>query len=163
MQLKSKRFCQSAPIRENLRFRFPPATSAFHLPPPSPFALPLTKIKDMPEKFILIPGRTSRQGCGINEGKFGETYLSEIQTLQVAPEDMQRLGLSNGDRVRLTSDSGQVEVAVTTAKGDELPPGLLFIAYGDLSSRLMGGDTHGSGMPNSKGLDVDLEVVGRSC
>ena len=36
---------------------------------------------------------------------------------------------------------------------------LLFIAYGDLSSRLMAGDTHGSGMPTSKGLDVELEVL----
>jgi len=40
-----------------------------------------------------------------------------------------------------------------------LPAGILFIAYGDLSSRLMGGDTHGSGMPTSKGLDVELELV----
>ena len=38
-------------------------------------------------------------------------------------------------------------------------PLLLFIAYGDLSSRLMGGDTHGSGMPTSKGIDVQLEVL----
>ena len=50
---------------------------------------------------------------------------------------------------------------VATAKGDELPPGLLFIAYGDLSSRLMGGETHGSGMPTSKGIDVTLEVLRR--
>ena len=50
-------------------------------------------------------------------------------------------------------------MAVTAAKGDELPPGVLFIAYGDLSSRLMGGDTHGSGMPTSKGLDVAMEKV----
>ncbi len=113
----------------------------------------------MAETFILIPGRTSKQGCGINEGKFGETYLGETQSLQVAPEDMKRLALSDGDRVRLTSEDGHVEVAVTTAKGDELPPGLLFIAYGDLSSRLMGGDTHGSGMPTSKGIDVELEAI----
>ena len=74
---------------------------------------------------------------------------------------MERLGLNDGDRVRLTSEGGaKVEVAVTTAKGDELPEGLLFIAYGDISSRLMGGDTHGSGMPTSKGLDVELEVLG---
>jgi formylmethanofuran dehydrogenase subunit D len=36
---------------------------------------------------------------------------------------------------------------------------LLFIAYGDMSSRLMGGDTHGTGMPDSKGIDVELEKV----
>ena len=39
------------------------------------------------------------------------------------------------------------------------PAGMLFIAYGDLSSRLMGGDTHGSGMPTSKGMDVELTVL----
>jgi formylmethanofuran dehydrogenase subunit D len=111
----------------------------------------------MPETFILIPGRTSRQGCGVSEGKFGEKYQSEITVLQMAPQDIQRLGLSTGDRVRLTSPSGQIELQITPAKGDELPPGLLFIAYGDLSSRLMSGDTHGSGMPTSKCLDVQLE------
>jgi formylmethanofuran dehydrogenase subunit D len=105
----------------------------------------------MPETFILIPGRTSDQGCGISEGKFQEKYQAEINTLQVAPGDMQRLGLAKGDRVRLTSASGQVEVAVAPAKADELPDGLLFIAYGDASSRLMGGDTHGSGCPPAKG------------
>lgn len=113
----------------------------------------------MPETFILIPGRTSKQGVGISEGKFKEAYQSETQTLLVAPGDMRRLALGDGDRVRLTSDFGQIEVRVATAKGDELPPGLLFIAYGDFSSRLMGGDTHGSGMPTSKGIDVVLEPL----
>lgn len=113
----------------------------------------------MPEIFILIPGRTSDQGCGISEGKFQEKYQREINTLQVAPGDMERLGLADGDRVRLTSEQGQVEVCVTPAKKDELPEGLLFIAYGDISSQLMGGDTHGSGMPTSKGIDVQLDVL----
>jgi formylmethanofuran dehydrogenase subunit D len=113
----------------------------------------------MAEHFILIPGRTSRQGCGISEGKFRENYQEEVHTLLMAAADMQRLGLATGDRVRLTSGSGRAEVAVAAAKGDELPAGLLFIAYGDLSSRLMGGDTHGSGMPTSKGIDVEVEVL----
>ena len=113
----------------------------------------------MPHSFILIPGRTSKQGVGISEGKFKEGYRSETETLQVPPADMKRIGLSEGQRVRIISEFGQIEVAVISAKGDELPPGLLFIAYGDLSSRLMGGETHGSGMPTSKGLDVQLEVL----
>ena len=113
----------------------------------------------MPETFILIPGRTSKQGVGISEGKFKEGYQTETRTLQVAPQDMKRLALKDGDQVRLTSEWGQIEVAIVASKGDELPPGLLFIPYGDLSSRLMGGDTHGSGMPTSKGIDVTLEVV----
>lgn len=113
----------------------------------------------MPETFILIPGRTSKQGCGISEGKYTAGYQSEINNLQVAPADLLRLGLSTGDTVRLRSQWGQIDVTVKPANGDELPPGILFIPYGDLSSRLMGGDTHGSGMPTSKGLDVELELV----
>ena len=113
----------------------------------------------MSESFILIPGRTSRQGVGISEGKFLENYQSEIHTLQMAPQDMERLAITPGDRVSLSSPSASIEVAVVAAKAGELPPGVLFIAYGDLSSRLMGHDTHGSGMPTSKGLDVELEVL----
>ena len=110
----------------------------------------------MSETFILIPGRTSDQGCGISEGKYLENYQRETHSLQMAPEDLERLSLQPGDWVELTSDHGQVKVQLISAKKDELPPGLLFIAYGDISSRLMGGDTHGSGMPTSKGLDVRL-------
>jgi formylmethanofuran dehydrogenase subunit D len=113
----------------------------------------------MAETFILIPGRTSKQGAGISEGKYGPGYQREITTLQVPPQDMKRLSLVEGNRVRLTSEWGQVDVAIVASKGDELPPGLLFIAYGDLSSKLMGGDTHGSGMPTSKGIDVTMELL----
>jgi formylmethanofuran dehydrogenase subunit D len=111
------------------------------------------------EPFILIPGRTSRQGTSLNEGKFTAAYVEETSTLQVCPDDMKRLGLKNGDRVRLRSEQGQVELPCQAARAGELPPGVLFLPYGDLSSRLMGGDTHGTGMPNSKGIDVELERV----
>ena len=113
----------------------------------------------MTETFILIPGRTSRQGVGISEGKFEDTYLNETQRLQMSTDDMQRLGLAEDNWVRLTSPTGQIEVRVVPAPRNELPAGLLFIAYGDLSSRLMAGDTHGSGMPTSKGLDVELTAI----
>jgi formylmethanofuran dehydrogenase subunit D len=109
----------------------------------------------------LIPGRTSRQGCAISEGKFSANYLDETGVLQLAPADMQRLALTDGDVVQLSSAAGQVELPVRAASGDSLPEGVAFIAYGDRSSRLMGADTHGSGMPTSKGLDVLLEVVKR--
>ena len=76
---------------------------------------------------------------------------------------MERLGLREGDRVRLTVEEGQsVEVCITAAKKDELPEGLLFIAYGNISSQLMTGDTHGSGMPTSKGMEVTMELLQRA-
>lgn len=111
----------------------------------------------MPESFIFIPGRTSRQGTGLNQGKYSDEYLSEIGTLQVNPDDMKRMNLKEGDRVRVWSDLGQMTVPIKAAKGDELPSGMLFIGYGMQSSLLMGGETHGTGMPDSKGMDVWME------
>src|SRR5438445_218434 len=113
----------------------------------------------MAETFILIPGRTSRQGTTLNEGKFSAGYVEETNTLLMNGEDMARLQLKNGARVRLRSEQGQIEIGVQGAKAGELPPGLLFLPYGDMSSRLMRGDTHGTGMPDSKGIDVELERV----
>jgi formylmethanofuran dehydrogenase subunit D len=109
------------------------------------------------ETFILIPGRTSRQGTSLNEGKFSAAYVEETSTLLMSPEDMTRLGLVKGDRVRLRTAQGQIELPCVPAKAGELPGGVLFLPYGDLSSRLMGGDTQGSGMPDSKCFDVELE------
>ncbi len=113
----------------------------------------------MPETFILIPGRTTRQGTTLNEGKFTAGYVEETCTLLMCADDMTRLGLKNGDRVRLRSEQGRIELPCAAAKAGELPAGLLFLPYGDPSSRLMGGDTHGTGMPNSKSFDVELEKV----
>ena len=113
--------------------------------------------------FILIPGRTSRQGCGISEGKFTAGYREEIAQLHMSPVDVKRLGLQDGDQVRVTGEFGEMTATLRTAAADELPEGILFIPYGDFSSRLMGGDTHGSGMPTSKGLDVTVELSSRSC
>ena len=113
--------------------------------------------RNMPEPFILIPGRTSRQGTSLNEGKFTAEYIDETNTLQISSEDMQRLGLAEGDRVRVWNDVGEITIPCKPAPRDELPPGLLFISYGDASCRLMGGETHCSGMPDSKGIDVFLE------
>ena len=114
-------------------------------------------MSSQPETFILIPGRTSRQGTTLNESKLTGAYIEEISTLFMCPDDMTRLGLKNGDRVRLRNGAAAVELPCQNAKAGELPPGVLFLPYGDLSSRLMAGDTHGTGMLTSKGFDVELE------
>jgi formylmethanofuran dehydrogenase subunit D len=111
------------------------------------------------ENFILIPGRTSRQGTSLNVSKLEGEYVDEIGTLFMCPDDMARLGLSDGDRVRLRSEQGTCEVKCQAAKSGELPAGVLFLPYGEASSRLMSGDTHGTGMPTSKGIDVELEKL----
>jgi formylmethanofuran dehydrogenase subunit D len=110
----------------------------------------------MPRTFILIPGRSARQGVALNEGKYTEGYLDETSTLRMHPDDMLAVGIEAGEEVRMWNDVGSVTVSVISAR-DECPQGLIFICYGDKSSQLMAGETHGSGMPDSKGLDVHIE------
>ncbi|MCA9116789.1 MAG: hypothetical protein KDA79_17035 [Planctomycetaceae bacterium] len=112
----------------------------------------------MAVEFILIPGRTSRQGTTLNEGKYTDGYKEEVSTLLMHPDDLERIGATAGDQLRVWNEHGDITVTSGLDKG-ECPPGLVFISYGDCSSRLMGGETHGSGMPTSKGLDVWIERV----
>lgn len=111
------------------------------------------------ETFILIPGRTARQGTSLNEGKLKGDYVEETATLFVNADDLARLGVVVGETVRVVSEFGQAELVCQAAKAGDLPSGLLFMPYGDRSSRLMGGDTHGTGMPSSKGIDVMIEKL----
>lgn len=112
----------------------------------------------MPQQFILIPGRSSRQGVTLNEGKYTEGYIDETSILRMHADDMTALNVAEGDELRMWNEVGEVVVPCMDA-GDECPPGLVFICYGDKSSQLMGSETHGSGMPDSKGLDVYLQAA----
>jgi len=104
--------------------------------------------------FILIPGRSSEQGTSLND-KSSSQYREVTRTVRMNPDDMNRLGVSEGTRVRLRTARAEIEVTCVSAK-DELPPGVLFMAYGPESSKLMEGETHGTGMPDSKGFEVEV-------
>jgi formylmethanofuran dehydrogenase subunit D len=113
----------------------------------------------MPERMLLIPGRSNKQGTSLNAGKLKAEYLDVTSTVEMNADDMLRLSLKEGDRVRLRSASGETVVRCKGRKPTDLPSGLLFMAYGPPSSQLMGGDTAGSGMPLSKNLEVEIEAV----
>jgi formylmethanofuran dehydrogenase subunit D len=107
--------------------------------------------------FILIPGRSTEQGTSVGD-KSSEQYRAATRTVRMHPGDMARLGIADGGRVRISTEHAAIEVDCVSGK-DELPPGVLFIAYGPDCSRLMGGDTQGTGMPESKGIDVAVATV----
>jgi formylmethanofuran dehydrogenase subunit D len=113
----------------------------------------------MTETMILIGGRSNKQGTSLCAGKFGAEYLDVSSTVEMNIDDMTRLGLANGDKVRLTTPLGETVVRCKSRAGKDLAAGIMFIAYGPHSSRLMGADTAGSGMPMSKSLDVEVEVL----
>ncbi len=109
--------------------------------------------------MTLIGGRSSKQGTSLCAGKLSAEYLQVTSTVEMNVEDMARLGLSNDSKVRLRTPVGEAVLRCKGRATKDLPPGLLFMAYGPLSSELMAGDTAASGMPISKNLEVEVEAV----
>ncbi len=110
----------------------------------------------MLNQFILITGRTSKQAIGMHKGKHSETYRQAVVRAEMSGPDMERLGLSEGQCVRIVNDSGRVEMPVFMAN---LPDGMLFIPMGPEANRLIGTDTQGKGMPSYKGQKVEVETI----
>ncbi len=113
----------------------------------------------MSKKMILVPGRSSKQGTTLNQGKLKDEYTAVTSTLEMNTNDMEKLGLVDGDAVRLSNDTGHVTVRCIGKKPEDLPAGMLFIPYGPPSSCLMASDTAGSGMPLSKQIEVEVEKI----
>ena len=110
-------------------------------------------------KMILIPGRSSKQGTSLNQGKLKDEYKEVTSTLEMHPDDMQKLKLEDGDAVRLKNQVGETIVKCIGKKPEDLPAGTAFIPYGPPSSQLMESDTAGSGMPLSKHMEVEIEKI----
>ncbi len=108
-------------------------------------------------RFTLITGRTTKQGRSIHLGKDAKEFLDEISTLQMNPKDIEALQLQDGDQVRLKTPHGST--VVKFKKGD-IPQGLVFIAYGGFINALVGSDTQATGMPDTKGIEVEVERYG---
>ena len=113
----------------------------------------------MTKLMTLIPGRSKKQGTSLNAGKLKEEYLAVTSTLEMNEEDMRHLGLQEGDKVRLSSESGQAVFSCVPRKTEDLPAGVLFTAYGPPSCELMDSDTAGSGMPMSKQIEVQVTAL----
>jgi len=113
----------------------------------------------MAETMVLIAGRSSKQGTSLNVGKFSDEYQEVTTTLEMNVDDMSRLGLNDGDGVRLRTAVGETIVRCQGRKAEDLPPGLLFMAYGPASSQLMDSETQNTGMPISKNIRVEIEPV----
>jgi formylmethanofuran dehydrogenase subunit D len=116
-----------------------------------------SKERFMPdEKLILITGRSTKQGTGISTGKELAEYQQATTVLELSQADMARFGLREGDTVKLKSQFGE---AIVKCRPEDLPDGMVFIAFGSTINQLVGDETYASGMPDTKGLEIELEKV----
>ena len=108
------------------------------------------------KRFIMNAGRTTKQGQQINIGKDHAEYQAIVNTLTMHPEDMKALGITAGATVRVRSEYGEADFQ---CKEGKVPVGMIFVPYGPPTCRLMGGGTDGTGMPTSKGWEVEVEPL----
>ena len=109
-------------------------------------------------RFILISVRTTKQGQRINSGKEGEDYQSIVNTLTMNADDMKAIAVETGAKVRVRSEHGE---AVFECKDGKVPPGMVTVPYGPPTCRLFIGDTDGTGMPTTKGWEVEIGPAGQ--
>jgi formylmethanofuran dehydrogenase subunit D len=107
-------------------------------------------------RFLLIPGRTSKQGQQINVGKDEDAYRTMTTTITMHADDLKEMGLTGGQSIRVRSESGE---SLFTVQAGNIPRGMLFVPYGPPTCQLMPSDTDGTGMPTSKGWDVEVEPI----
>lgn len=108
------------------------------------------------KRFIMNAGRTTKQGQQINMGKDHPEYQAIVGTLTMNPEDMKAVGIPSGGTVRVRSPYGEATFKCVEGK---VPPGMIFVPYGPPTCRLMAQETDGTGMPLSKGWEVEVEPI----
>jgi formylmethanofuran dehydrogenase subunit D len=108
------------------------------------------------KRYIMNAGRTTKQGQQINVGKDHAEYQAIVSTLNMHPEDMKAAGIQSGTSVRVRSGNGE---AIFRCVEGKVPQGMIFVPYGPPTCHLMGQDTDGTGMPTSKGWEVEVEPI----
>lgn len=109
-------------------------------------------------EVTLLTGRTWRQGAGMEIGRNSENYAKAVAICEIGEEDMKKIGVHEGEPVKLTSEFDSVVVRATKAENPPYP-GVIFVPMGLWSNRLMGYLTGTTGMPHFKGIKVKIEAA----
>jgi formylmethanofuran dehydrogenase subunit D len=107
-------------------------------------------------RFLMIAGRTTKQGQQISSGKDRDDYRATVSTMQMHPDDLKETGIMSGSTVLVRSLWGKTTLTCVEGK---VPAGMVFIPYGPPTCHLMGQYTDGTGMPLSKGWEVEIELL----
>ncbi len=89
------------------------------------------------------------------DNKLSEEYFNEVATCEMNKADMEKLGVTGGDSVKVKTSYGEVVVRAKEKEGT--PEGVIFIPMGPWANAVVSGDTHGAGMPQYKGIDAEIE------
>jgi formylmethanofuran dehydrogenase subunit D len=105
-------------------------------------------------KIVLLSGRTTKQGVTAEIGKTSDDYLQNVAVIQLNPALMEQVGAKDGDTVEVQTAHGS---AVVMCCKSDIEENMGFIPYGPWANLLIGTDTQGTGMPDSKGVEAEIK------
>jgi len=107
-------------------------------------------------KVILISGRTTKQGTSLEMGKTSEEYHDNVALIMMNENDMKKIGVKEGEHVEVRTKFGS---AVVRCKESRIDSGIAFMPYGPWANMVIGADTGGTGMPDSKGVKATISAT----
>lgn len=106
-------------------------------------------------KVNLITGRSLVQGRLKEQGKLSEDYLNNVACCELNQDDLNALGITKGQNIKISTDSGSVVVKASLGT-QALEKGMAFMPYGPWAEFLVDPKTHSTGMPTYKGIDATI-------
>ncbi len=90
--------------------------------------------------------------------RFGKDYEKLSACIVMSKNDMAKLGLKPGDRVKVANNNGSIVVEVMESRRDE-PGGVAFMVNSPWSNVLVSGDTGGKGIPEFKNIIAKISLL----
>jgi len=106
-------------------------------------------------KVNLITGRSLVQGRLKEQGKLSEDYLNNVACCELNQDDLNALGITKGQNVKIITDFGSVVVKASLGT-QALEKGMAFMPYGPWAEFLVDPKTHSTGMPTYKGINATI-------
>ncbi len=90
--------------------------------------------------------------------RFGKDYEKLSACIVMSKNDMAKMGLKPGDRVKVTNNNGSIVVEVRESKRDE-PGGVAFMVNSPWSNVLVSEESGGRGIPEFKNITAKISLV----
>jgi formylmethanofuran dehydrogenase subunit D len=108
--------------------------------------------------ILLITGRSIIQGRGKEKGKFSDIYYQSTTLCEVDPQYLKKLKIKENENIQIKTENGSIILKPIESK--QAPHrGIIFVSYGPIINQLTNPQTHGSGMPNLKGMPAEISTT----
>ncbi len=122
-------------------------------------AIDLSKFLKMPEyDIVIVTYRDIFQSHALEEDRFGDSYRGLSAVVILDKKDMNKMGIKEGSKVRISNSNGSVVVAAKEAKTDEAA-GVAYMVNGPWSNMLVDAGAEGSGIPDYKYIRAKISAA----